>query len=309
MPEGVGRKPLWLKKPVPSAGPVRKMERLLRKHGLHTVCESASCPNLGSCFEQGTATFLIMGDVCTRGCGFCGVRTGVPEALDPSEPERVAEAAVSLGLRHVVVTSVTRDDVADGGASHFVATIRAIRRHQPMATVEVLVPDFAGREANAEQVLAESPEVFGHNVEMVPRLYKLARSLADYDRSLSLLGWAAKEGRGLVKTGCMVGLGETEAEMDRVLQDVAEAGAAIVTIGQYLQPRSSSVPVAEYVQPEMFERYRRKGETLGLQVQAGPFVRSSFRAEESLTLALKTRAALSVGCRATIARTYGGLAE
>ena len=309
MPEGVGRKPPWLKKPLPTAGPVRKMERLLRKHGLHTVCESASCPNLGSCFEQGTATFLIMGDVCSRGCGFCGVRTGVPEALDPSEPERVAEAVASLGLRHVVVTSVTRDDLTDGGASHYVATIRAIRGCQPTATVEVLVPDFGGRQASAQKVLAESPEVFGHNVETVPRLYELARSQADYGRSLAVLEWAAAEGGSLVKTGCMVGLGETEAEMNRLLEDVAEVGAAVVTIGQYLQPTSGRVPVAEYVEPEAFEEYRQKGEALGLQVQAGPFVRSSFRAEESFALAWRTSSVPSVRCRDTISRTYGGSAE
>jgi lipoic acid synthetase len=283
---GDGRKPAWLKKPLPEVGPLRRMEVLLRVRNLHTVCDSALCPNLGSCFGHGTATFLIMGDVCTRACGFCAVGGGAPGELDLLEPEHVADAAVRLGLRHVVVTSVTRDDLTDGGAAHYVATIRAIRERLPEATIEVLVPDFAGRWESAELVLSEKPDVFNHNVETVPRLYQTVRPQAEYGRSLALLRRAASRGSGLVKTGCMVGLGETEGEVQILLEQVAETGVAMVTIGQYLRPSVHNLPVAEYVNPSVFERYREWGEALGLQVQAGPFVRSSFQAGESFAQAL-----------------------
>ena len=283
------RKPEWLKKPFPSAVPLRKMEGLLRERDLHTVCESALCPNLGECFARGTATFLIMGDVCTRDCGFCGVATGTPGELEPSEPERVADAAARLGLGHVVVTSVTRDDLADGGAAHYVATIRAIRTRLCEATVEVLVPDFSGQMESVELVLAEGPEVFNHNVETVSRLYGMVRPQADYGRSVGLLRYAAERATGLVKTGFMVGLGETEDEVQVLLEDVAGAGAAVVTIGQYLRPSKRNLPVAEYVRPEVFERYRERGEALGPQVHAAPFVRSSFQAGESFAQALQRR--------------------
>jgi lipoic acid synthetase len=254
------------------------MEGLLRARNLHTVCESALCPNLGTCFGDGTATFLIMGDVCTRGCAFCGVTQGKPAGLDPAEPANVAEAAASLGLAHVVVTSVTRDDLPDGGAAHYVATIKAVREQLPQATVEVLVPDFAGRELSTDLVLTEVPEVFNHNLETVPRLYGFVRPQADYGRSLGLLRRAAVRGQSAVKTGLMVGLGENEAEVEKLLGDAVEAGVSIVTIGQYLRPDRSSVAVAEYVPPEVFEHYSKIGEDLGLLVQAGPLVRSSFQA-------------------------------
>jgi lipoic acid synthetase len=309
-----GRKPPWLKRPLPRAEPIRRMERLLREFSLQTICQSALCPNIGSCYEHGTATFLIMGDVCTRTCSYCGVRSGAPGDVDPREPERVAEAASRLCLRHVVVTSVTRDDLDDGGAAHYVATIRAVRARLPEATVEVLVPDFGGRWEDAGQVTAEAPEVFGHNLETVPRLYPLARRGAEYQRSLALLRRAANEGRCLVKTGLIVGLGETEGEIRALLEDVAKAGVRVVTIGQYLQPTSRNLPVAAYVELQAFDRYRTRGEALGLQVHSGPFVRSSFEAGESLALALESRgmppkAAPWIGCRDTIARTYGGLTE
>jgi lipoic acid synthetase len=290
------RKPEWLKKPLPRAVAVRKMESLLREHRLHTVCESALCPNRGECFTRGTATFLVMGELCTRDCAFCGVAAGAPDALDPAEPERVAEAAACLGLGHVVITSVTRDDIADGGAGHYAATMRAIRARLPRATLEVLVPDFSGRMESAELVLIEEPEVFNHNLETIPRLYRTVRKQADYQRSLGLLRYAAERGTSLVKTGLMVGLGETEDEVWVVLEGVAAEGVSIVTIGQYLRPSALNLPVAEYVRPETFERYRERGEALGLQVHAAPFVRSSFRAGESFAQALQRDKSQSLHC-------------
>jgi lipoyl synthase len=278
---GPGRKPEWLKKRLPDAASLRGMEALLRQRGLHTVCESALCPNLGECFGRGTATFLIMGDVCTRDCGFCGVSSSVPGPLDPEEPQKVAEAVARLDLQHVVVTSVTRDDLPDGGAAHYVATIRAIRTALPQATVEVLVPDFGGKVDEVARVLAETPDVFNHNLETVPRLYPVVRPQASYVRSLAVLRQAAVEGSGVVKTGLMVGLGETPDEVKAVLGDARAAGVQVVTIGQYLRPSSCHLAVAEYVHPETFETYREWGEGLGLQVHAAPFVRSSFHAGES----------------------------
>ncbi len=278
---GPGRKPDWLKKRLPDAAALRSMEGLLRRRGLHTVCESALCPNLGECFGRGTATFLIMGDVCTRECGFCGVTSSAPAPLDPDEPAQVADAVARLGLRHAVVTSVTRDDLPDGGAGHYVATIRAIRAAAPRATIEVLVPDLGGDRACVAQVLAETPEVFNHNLETVPRLYPVVRPQADYERSLSVLRQAATEGRSMVKTGLMVGLGETLEEVVEVLAETRAVGVAVVTIGQYLRPSSCHLPVVEYVDPKVFEGYREWGEGLGLQVHAAPFVRSSFQAGES----------------------------
>lgn len=286
--DGPGRKPEWLKKALPGPAPLRKMEALLRDRSLHTVCESALCPNLGECFARGTATFLIMGDVCTRDCGFCGVTSGCPAGLDADEPQNVADAVARLELRHVVVTSVTRDDLADGGAGHYVAIVRAIRSRTPDVTVEVLVPDFAGRMEHLDLVLGEAPEVFNHNVETVPRLYALVRPQAVYERSLALLHRAAGRGRSLVKTGWMVGLGEREDEVRALLEEVAARGVDMVTIGQYLRPSGRHLPVTEYVRPAVFAMYREWGEALGLQVHAAPFVRSSFQAGESFAEA-KTR--------------------
>jgi lipoic acid synthetase len=276
-----GPKPGWLKKPIPEVAGLRRMEALLRDKGLHTVCESALCPNRGECFAEGTATFLIMGDVCTRDCGFCGVAGGKPAPLDPAEPERVADAVASLGLSHAVVTSVTRDDLAEGGAAHFVDTMRAIRRAAPGVTIEVLVSDFHRSPEGLDAVLAEAPEVFNHNIETVERLYPVARPQAGYNRSLAVLARATGEGRSVVKTGFMVGLGETGAEVQTLLADVAEVGAAVVTIGQYLRPSKRHLPVVEYVHPEAFTIYKDWGEGLGLQIHAGPFVRSSLHARAS----------------------------
>ena len=283
------RKPEWLKKPLPRADSLNRMEGVLRERALHTVCESALCPNLGECFQRGTAAFLILGDVCTRSCAFCGVTSGLPAGLDPAEPANVADAVVALGLEHVVVTSVTRDDLADGGAAHYAATITAIRHRAPGATIEVLIPDFLGRLDSLEVVLAEKPEVFNHNLETVSRLYATVRPQAEYQRSLNVLAYAASRRTGLVKTGCMVGLGETQEEVGALLEDVRAAGVGVVTIGQYLRPSKHHLAVVEYVPPAVFDLYRERGEALGLQVHAAPFVRSSFRAGESFAQAMRPR--------------------
>jgi lipoyl synthase len=278
----LGPKPAWLKKRLPRAAPLRSMEGLLRGQGLRTVCENARCPNKGECFERGTATFLILGDVCTRDCRFCAVSSGRPGPLDPAETEEVAAAAAALGLRHVVVTSVTRDDLPDGGSGHFAATIRALRHRLPgEATVEVLVPDFLGSRAALDTVLTEAPDVFNHNVETVPRLYPQVRPQADYRRSLDVLGHAAHAGV-VVKSGAMVGLGESAEEVRQVMRDLQAVGVRMLTLGQYLRPSPRHLPVVEYVSPDAFAEYRAAGEQLGLVVEAAPFVRSSYRAEESL---------------------------
>jgi lipoyl synthase len=283
MDSGLGPKPAWLKKRLPRAAPVRSMEELLRGHGLHTVCEDARCPNKGECFERGTATFLIMGGCCTRDCRFCAVPGGRPDALDPGEPGRLAAAASRLALRHVVVTSVTRDDLPDGGAGHFAATIRALRGVLPAGgTVEVLVPDFQGEAAALDTVLAECPDVFNHNVETVPRLYPDVRPQADYGRSLSVLRHAAGAGGSVVKSGAMVGLGEGGDEVLALLADLKGAGVRVVTLGQYLRPSRDHLPVVEYVAPEVFAEWRAAGEAMGLVMEAAPFVRSSYRADDSL---------------------------
>lgn len=274
--------PSWIKRRFPPQEEWENVQKLLRTLALHTVCESARCPNIGECFRRGTATFLILGNVCTRGCRFCAVAKGTPGPLDPGEPERVAEAAQKLNLKHVVVTSVTRDDLPDGGAEHFAATIVAIRRVLPQATVEVLVPDFQGKEEALDIVLAARPDVLNHNVETVPRLYPSVRPQANYERSLWLLGRAKEKTPDiLTKSGLMVGLGETREEVESVLKDLRGVQCDIITIGQYLRPSVRHLPVASYIPPEEFEYYREYALRLGfLGVASGPFVRSSYRAEE-----------------------------
>lgn len=286
---GPGRKPAWLRQAPIKPGQYRATGALLDELELHTVCDEARCPNKGECFSSGTATFLILGDVCTRACRFCAVEGGGPAAagvrdVDADEPRRVAEAARRLGLRHVVITSVTRDDLPDGGAAHFARTVAAVREALPDATVEVLIPDLGGDEAALRIVLAAHPEVIDHNLETVPRLYSAARPQASYERSLELLArvsaWARP--RPLVKTGLMLGLGETTDEVAAVLADAAAAGVDAVTIGQYLQPHAGCLPVARYVAPAEFHDHERRGAALGLTVVAAPFVRSSYRAAELL---------------------------
>ena len=285
--DGVGQpaedQPDWLRVRVSKASEaaVGRMERLLAGLDLHTVCQEARCPNLGECFGRGTATFLILGDTCTRGCRFCAVTSGRPTLPHGDEPERVAEAAARLGLGHVVVTSVTRDDLADGGAAQFEATIRALRARLPGAILEVLIPDFGGCHAALERVLEAGPNVLNHNVETVPRLYPRVRPGADYHRSLGMLAWAKAYAPGVAtKSGLMLGLGERTAEVLRVLHDLRNAGCDMLTLGQYLQPSERQLTVARYLPPEEFGWYADKANEMGFAgVASGPLVRSSHRAE------------------------------
>lgn len=272
------RHPEWIKARMPSGEAFSETKRIVRDLGLHTVCEEAHCPNIGECWAHRTATFLLLGDVCTRNCGFCAVKHGRPLAVDPEEPKRVAEAVVALGLSHVVVTSVDRDDLPDGGAGHFARTAEAIKQRAPRCTVEVLVPDFKG-DAVALRTVVHSPiDVFNHNVETVPRLYRLARPGARYGRSLELLRMAKKWRPELrTKTGLMLGLGEEDEEVLRVLNDLREAGCDILTLGQYLRPSARHLPIQRYVRPEEFDRWRQRARALGFRyVEAGPLVRSSY---------------------------------
>jgi lipoic acid synthetase len=277
------RLPRWLRRGIPSGGRKGAVEQCLSEQRLHTVCEEALCPNRAECFGRGTATFLVLGSHCTRQCRFCSVAHGVVQAPDPDEPARIAAAAREMGLDYVVVTSVTRDDLPDGGASHFAAIVAALRRELPAAGIEVLIPDFLGNQTSLEVVLESGPDVLNHNVETVPRLYPQVRPQADFERSCRLLRRAAGYGHGVVaKSGMMVGLGEGAAEVVAVLERLSDSGCSIVTIGQYLQPGPGQLPVAEFVTPEEFRSYEEQGRRLGItEVVAGPFVRSSYRAGET----------------------------
>ncbi|MFH1843087.1 MAG: lipoyl synthase [bacterium] len=280
------RKPEWLRARSTGGSDYHAVKRLLRGADLNTVCESANCPNRGECFGSRTATFLLMGHLCSRRCTFCNIESGPLGVLDPDEPRRVAETVRQLELRFAVVTSVTRDDLPDGGAAHFAATLRQIRRHNPDCGVELLIPDFQGDPLALEKVLAAWPEVLNHNLETVPRLYPELRPQARYLRSLWLLRrarqWADNHDGSLrVKTGIMVGAGEHSEEVVALMRDVAEAGAEILTIGQYLQPTRAHHPVDRYYEPEEFEQLAAEGRALGIRwVEAGPLVRSSYRARE-----------------------------
>jgi len=275
--------PEWLRKPWRDPEADHAVKRLMRARSLHTVCESARCPNRNECFSRGTATFMIGGNTCTRHCAFCSVPAGRPESYDAiaGEPDEVATAAAELALRYVVVTAVARDDLADGGAEHFARTIRAVRDRLPDSRVEVLTPDFGGSESCVRTVVDAAPDVFNHNVETVRRLSPRVRSRSDHDRSLGVLRHAAGLAPDmLVKSGLMVGLGETEPEVHELMRELRDSGVRAVTIGQYLQPTRRNLPVVEYVRPESFEDYRAYGESLGFDaVFAGPFVRSSYMAE------------------------------
>lgn len=276
------RLPPWLKRQVPKGGHFTRTRGVLAELNLDTVCSEAKCPNRAECFARGTATFLVMGPVCTRGCAFCSVTPGAPTPLDPTEPRRVAEAVKRLGVRHCVITSVTRDDLADGGASHFAECIAEVKRDCAGATVEVLTPDFRGDAGAIGAVVAAHPDVYNHNVETVPSLYPSVRPGAAYERSLSLLR-LVKELSPPTKTksGIMLGLGENEAEVEAVLRDLRDAGVDFLTIGQYLKPSPRCVEVKRYVTPEEFERWRGRALEAGfLEAASGPFVRSSYRADE-----------------------------
>ncbi len=275
--------PEWLRKPRRNVEADHDLKRMLRTRGLHTVCEEARCPNRNDCFERGAATFMILGDVCSRSCGFCSVKTGrgLPIESLIDEPRQVAEAAAQLGLRYVVITSVNRDELPDGGAAHFANTIEAVRQRLPQARIEVLTPDFKGNRAALHTVLDARPDTYNHNVETVPRLYQRVRPQADYAQSLDVLSSARRYAPGvLTKSGFMVGLGESFEEVKLLLEDLKAAETDVVTIGQYLQPTRNHLPVEQYVHPEVFAEYREYGERLGFRaVFSGPLVRSSYMAE------------------------------
>ena len=272
------RHPRWLKVPLPAGKNFQDVRRLIEQYQLNTVCQSAHCPNIGDCWGKRTATFMILGDVCTRNCRFCAVQPGVPGIIDAGEPMRVAEAVAALSLRYVVITSVTRDDLPDGGASIFAATIREIKKAAPSCHVEVLIPDFQGSAPALSTVIAAKPDVLNHNIETVPSLYPLVRPQADYRRSLSLLAMAKQQGM-ITKTGLMLGLGETVEEIIAVMQELRDVNCDLLTLGQYLQPSSKHLLIDRYVTQEEFKRLKQVGMNLGfLHVESGPLVRSSYHA-------------------------------
>jgi len=285
------RKPAWLKRRLPTDETFNQVRELIETGKLHTVCQEAKCPNIWECYSHRTATFLIMGERCTRNCRFCSVTPGLPGPLDPQEPARVAEAVERMGLKYVVVTSVTRDDLPDGGAAHFAATIHEIRQRVPGAQIEVLIPDFLGDLSALETVLRARPDVLNHNIETVPRLYPRVRPQADYHRSLDLLQRAGKSTPGIpTKSGLMLGLGERPEEIQKTLQDLRTVGCRILTLGQYLQPSPEHLPVETYVLPDDFDNWRTVALGMGFsEVASAPFVRSSYHAKESFQ-ALRVKA-------------------
>jgi lipoic acid synthetase len=279
-PKPARRLPPWLRAKSGHWERVHDMKVLLQGARLHTVCEEARCPNQGECWTRGTATFMLLGDICTRSCGFCAVATGRPKRPDPEEPRHVAEASRRLGLNFVVLTSVNRDDLKDGGASHFAATVRAIQAENPKAQIEVLVPDFKGDPASVRTVVESRPTVFNHNLETVERLTKQVRIQARYGRSLEVLRMAKASGQPITKTGIMLGLGETEAEVLQLFRDARAAECDILTVGQYLQPTRQHLPVVEFVHPDRFKALEEAAYGMGFRaVYAGPLVRSSYHAE------------------------------
>jgi lipoyl synthase len=288
-----GRKPGWFKVPPPGGPKYRELTAMVRDESLHTVCQEAACPNVGECWERGTATFMILGDTCTRRCGFCNVKTGKPTWHDPLEPLRVARSVAKMGLRHAVITSVDRDDLPDKGASAFVGVIRSIRMQAPGCKVEVLTPDFQGLDMPLARVIAERPDVFNHNVETVPRLYPLARRGSSFLRSCRVLE-NAKEmgGDGVVtKSGLMTGLGETKEELLDTFGVLREHGVQVLTVGQYLRPTQNHLPVVRYWHPDEFAELEREAYAMGFDsVAAGPLVRSSYHAEQTLAQASGTTA-------------------
>ncbi|HYD96238.1 MAG TPA: lipoyl synthase [Noviherbaspirillum sp.] len=276
------RKPKWIRSEFTGSREVQRLKAVLRENKLHTVCEEANCPNLGECFKSGTATFMIMGDICTRRCPFCDVGHGRPNPLDPDEPKNMAQTIQAMGLKYVVITSVDRDDLRDGGAAHFAACITETRRLNPGIVVEILTPDFRGRVDTALAILEQAPpDVFNHNLETVPRLYKQARPGADYDVSLDLLEQFKQRHPAVpTKSGLMLGLGETIEEVEAVMRDMRAHGINMLTLGQYLQPSAHHLPVARYVTPDEFDALRVTGEKMGFtHVASGPMVRSSYHAD------------------------------
>jgi lipoic acid synthetase len=276
------KKPSWLRVKLPTGEEYKKVRNIVSEHKLHTICESGNCPNMGECWGAGTATFMILGNICTRSCGFCSVATGKPDAVDIMEPSRVANSVKLMRVKHCVITSVDRDDLADGGSEIWAATIRKIRQESPGTTLETLIPDFAGKWDNLQRIIDVAPEIVSHNLETVRRLTKQVRIQAKYDRSLEVLR-RLKKGGMKTKSGVMLGLGETHDEIIETLQDLNSVGVDVITLGQYLQPTASHLPVAEFVTPDRFAEYKEIGLQLGFRyVESGPLVRSSYHAEKHL---------------------------
>ncbi len=276
------KKPKWLRVKLPTGENYRKVRGLVDQHNLHTICESGSCPNMGECWGEGTATFMILGNICTRSCGFCGVQTGKPDAVDIYEPGKVANSVKIMGVKHAVITSVDRDDLKDGGSEIWAQTIRAIRQQSPGTTLETLIPDFAGNWENLQVLINAAPEIVSHNLETVRRLTKQVRIQAKYDRSLELL-FRLKKGGMRTKSGVMLGLGEMQEEVIETMQDLRSVHVDILTLGQYLQPTPKHLPVAEFIEPAQFDFYKKLGLEMGFRyVESGPLVRSSYHAEKHL---------------------------
>jgi lipoic acid synthetase len=276
------KKPKWLRVKLPTGENYKKVRSLVDEHKLHTICESGSCPNMGECWGEGTATFMILGNICTRSCGFCAVKTGRPDEVDEFEPGKVAHSVKTMGIKHAVITSVDRDDLKDGGAGIWVQTVKAIRHQSPGTTMETLIPDFAGKWENLEQIIGVAPEIVSHNLETVRRLTKQVRIQAKYDRSLEVL-FRLKKGGMRTKSGVMLGLGETDEEIIETMQDLRAVGVDILTLGQYLQPTPKHLPIVEFVPPERFEKYEKLGLEMGFRfVESGPLVRSSYHAEKHI---------------------------
>lgn len=276
------RKPDWLRVKLPIGEEYRKVREIVSDHKLHTICQSGNCPNMGECWGAGTATFMILGNVCTRSCGFCNVATGRPEAVDPFEPLRVAKSVKLMGVKHCVITSVDRDDLADGGSQIWVETIQKIREYSPETTLETLIPDFQGKWENLQRVLDVRPEVISHNLETVRRLTKQVRVQAKYERSLEVLKRISDAGIA-AKSGIMLGLGESKEEVLESMQDLRQSNVSILTLGQYLQPTSEHLPVVEFVHPDVFAEFKKAGMEMGFRVvESGPLVRSSYHAEKHL---------------------------
>jgi lipoic acid synthetase len=276
------KKPKWLRVKLPIGENYKKVRSLVDEHKLHTICESGSCPNMGECWGEGTATFMILGNICTRSCGFCAVQTGRPDPVDEFEPGRVANSVKLMGVKHAVITSVDRDDLKDGGADIWAQTIRAIRHQSPGTTLETLIPDFAGKWENLQVIIDVAPEIVSHNLETVRRLTKQVRIQAKYDRSLEVL-FRLKKGNMRTKSGVMLGLGESEEEIIETMTDLRSVGVDILTLGQYLQPTPKHLPVQEFITPERFDKYGQLGREMGFRyVESGPLVRSSYHAEKHI---------------------------
>jgi len=277
------RKPAWLKVKLPTGKKYTALRKIVSDYKLNTICTSGSCPNMGECWTEGTATFMILGNICTRSCGFCGVQTGRPNAVDWAEPDKVARSIKLMGIKHAVITSVDRDDLDDMGSIIWAETVKAIRRENPTTTLETLIPDFQGNKSNIDRIIAVKPEIVSHNIETVRRLTREVRIQAKYDRSLEVLSYLKEAGLPRTKSGIMLGLGETEKEVLESLQDLANNKVDIVTIGQYLQPSKKHLPVVAYITPEKFEFYKEKALEMGFRhVESGALVRSSYRAHKHL---------------------------